>query len=168
MDTQSKAVCFRQPNGHLENIRPATILQAMPIQMGRLERRRQYGLDLRPKFHFQFRELCLSQKFGDAFYIVEKASLIDQGGHLVPGGERPPPIMDQIADDGQVNTEGKIRMVREQMHGMQSPGARNNKRASSGYPNKRLVCLLCDWVILLVSLQERLRWGFPHRRGMKR
>src|SRR6266853_4481649 len=27
-----------------------------------------------------------------------------------------------------------------------------NKRASSGYPNKRLVWLLCDWVIFLVSL----------------
>jgi len=99
----------------------------MPIQMGRRKPSRQHGLDLRPKFHFQFRELCLSQKFGDVFYRVEKASLIDQGGHLFPGGERPPPIMDQIADDGQVNTEGNIRMVREQMHGMQSPGARNHQ-----------------------------------------
>src|SRR5947209_10822139 len=27
-----------------------------------------------------------------------------------------------------------------------------NKRASSGYPNKRLVWLLCDWVIFHVSL----------------
>src|SRR5260370_20230057 len=27
-----------------------------------------------------------------------------------------------------------------------------NKRVSSGYPNKRLVWLLCDWVIVSVSL----------------
>src|SRR5260370_35308794 len=27
-----------------------------------------------------------------------------------------------------------------------------NKRVSSGYPNKRLVWLLCDWVIVPVSL----------------
>src|SRR5260370_25471065 len=99
----------------------------MPIQMGWLERSRKHCLNLRPEFDFQLEELGLSQKFGDAFYMVEKASLIDQGWHLFPGGERPPPIMDYIADDGQVNTEGNSRMVREQMHGMQSPGARNHQ-----------------------------------------
>ena len=49
--------------------------------------------------------LRLCQKFRDAFDTVEKASLIDQGWHLFPGSERPPAIMDRLADDGQVNTE---------------------------------------------------------------
>src|SRR5205807_8117440 len=117
-DTHRQAVFFCQLYCHLENICPATIIQAMPIQMGWLERSRQHCLNLRPEFDFQLGELHLSQKFGDAFITVEKASLIDQGGNLFPVGERPPPIKGHIADDGQVNTEGNSRMVREYLHGM--------------------------------------------------
>src|SRR5947209_5903758 len=36
-----------------------------------------------------------------------------------------------------------------------------NKRASSGYPNKRLVWLLCDWVIFLVSLLSCFAYMMP-------
>src|SRR6266849_8084178 len=110
-DTHRQAVCFCQLYCHLENICPATIIQAMPIQMGWLERSCKYSLNLRPEFDFQLGELDLSQKFGDAFIPVEKASLIDQGWYLLLGGERPPPVQGHIADDGQVNTEGNIRMV---------------------------------------------------------
>src|SRR5229473_1158727 len=127
MDTQSQADFFCQPNFQLVNIRPATILQAMPIQMGWLERSRQNCFNLRPELDFQLREFDLTQKFGDVFDMVKKASLIDQGWHLFPGSERPPPIMDHVADGGQVNTEGNIRMVPEHLHGMQSPGTRNHQ-----------------------------------------
>src|SRR5260370_35022672 len=85
------------------------------------------GRRWRPDLDFQLGELGLSQQFGDAFIAIEKASLIDQRGHLFPGGERPPPIKGHIADDGQVNTEGNLRMVREQLHGMQRPGTRNHQ-----------------------------------------
>src|SRR5881227_3356119 len=105
-DTHSQAIFFCQLDGHLENICPATIIQTMPIQMGWLERSRKHCLNLCPEFDFQLGELHLSQKFGDAFITVEKASLIDQGWHLFPGGERPPSIEGRITDDSQVNTEG--------------------------------------------------------------
>ena len=95
--------------------------------MGWLERSRKHCLNLRPEFDFQLGELHLSQKFGDAFIAVEKASLIDQGEHLFPAGERSPPIQGHIADDGQVNPEGNLRMLREHLHGMQRPGTGNHQ-----------------------------------------
>src|SRR5436190_5611596 len=87
-DTHSQAVFFCQLYCHLENICPATIIQAMPIQMSWLERCCKYSLNLRPEFDFQLGELDLSQPLGNVFFHIEKASLIDQGWHLVPGGER--------------------------------------------------------------------------------
>src|ERR1043166_3726681 len=99
----------------------------MPIQMGWLERRCQNPLNLCSEFNFYLGELGLSQKFGDAFIAVEKASLIDQRRHLFPGGERSPSIDGHIADDRQVNPEGKLRMLAEYLHGMQRPGARHHQ-----------------------------------------
>ncbi len=126
-DTYRQAVFFCQLDGQLENIYPATIRQAMPIQMGWRKPSRKHGFNLRPEFDFQLGELDLSQKCRDAFESIEKASFIDQGWHFVPAGERPAPIMGDIADDGQVNTTGNLRMVREQLHRMQSPRARNHQ-----------------------------------------
>src|SRR5205085_3402071 len=116
-----------------------------------------------------------------------------QGWHLVPGGERPPPIQGHIADDGQVipkeisgcsesicmacnaQGQGTIKVVElttpswseRRMPALQawdlpkSSALMINKRASSGYPNKRLVSLLCDWAIFHVSLLDCFVCSIP-------
>src|SRR5438105_6509777 len=86
-DTHSQAVFCCQLYCHFENICPATIIQAMPIQMGWFERSRKHCLNLRPEFDFQLGELDLSQKFGNASVQVEIARLINERGNLVSGGE---------------------------------------------------------------------------------
>src|SRR5262245_32740152 len=99
----------------------------MPIQMSRRKASRQHGLNLRPKFYFQFGELGLSQQFGDAVIAVEETSLINQGRNPLAGGERAPPIQRHIADDGQMYPEGNLGVVWQYLHGMERPRAWNHQ-----------------------------------------
>ncbi len=86
--------------------------------MGRRELGCQHGFDLRSEFDFQFVQPGLRQKLGHTLEPVEIAHLIHQGGHLVPGSERPPPILGTIAEGCQVYAEGNSGMFCEQMHGV--------------------------------------------------
>ena len=83
----------------------------------------QHDFDLGSEFHFQLIEAGLVKLRGEALHAEKATGLIDQRRHLFPAGYRPPGVIIRIPDGGEVNAEGNIRVISEEVHGVVSPRA---------------------------------------------
>ena len=109
---------MRERDAQFEHVLASAVAKAMPVQMRRLELRREHRLDLGPELQFELVKPRLRHQLIQLVHTEELAGLIKERRHLLLRDQRPPPMPGQVADNRQMNAERDLRMPPEQLDRM--------------------------------------------------